>query len=37
MGELFSNFLIVGGSFVTVFLAGVYLEKRLITRLARKR
>ena len=36
MGELFSNLLLAGGSFVAVFCAGIYLEKRLMQRLARK-
>lgn len=37
MGELFSNFLIVSGPFVVVLWAGILLERRLMTRLARKR
>ena len=37
MSELFSNFLIVSGPFVVVFWVGIQLEKRLMSRLARKR
>jgi len=37
LDELIANVFIVGGPFVAVLWAGIYLEKVLMTRLARKR